>query len=130
MRNLDTNYFRQKLTLVLRDLSHYTPQEMARELVRLAKVADESEAVKEAAPAGDALAAIKTLQRLGYTYHGAELWKPPLGKAGDARDAARYRWLRQSAYWIHSAKVFNIHGDYLVPDCLDKEIDAAMKEKP
>jgi hypothetical protein len=25
-------------------------------------------------------AAVKTLQRLGYTYHGAELWKPPLGK--------------------------------------------------
>lgn len=25
-------------------------------------------------------AAVKTLQMLGYTYHGAELWKPPLGK--------------------------------------------------
>lgn len=28
-----------------------------------------------------AVAAIKTLQHLGYTYNeGAELWKPPLGK--------------------------------------------------
>jgi hypothetical protein len=26
-------------------------------------------------------AAIATLERAGYTYHGAELWKPPLGKA-------------------------------------------------
>jgi hypothetical protein len=26
------------------------------------------------------LAAIKTLEHLGYTYHGGELWKPPLGK--------------------------------------------------
>lgn len=25
-------------------------------------------------------AAIKTLEHLGYTYHGGELWKPPLGK--------------------------------------------------
>lgn len=34
--------------------------------------------------AGSAEAAIKTLQRLGYTYHGAELWKPPLGESRDA----------------------------------------------
>jgi hypothetical protein len=27
-----------------------------------------------------AIAAIKTLDKLGYTCHGAELWKPPLGK--------------------------------------------------
>ena len=26
------------------------------------------------------VAAVKTLERLGYTYHGAELWKPPLGQ--------------------------------------------------
>lgn len=29
--------------------------------------------------ASSADAAIKTLQHLGYTYHGGELWKPPLG---------------------------------------------------
>lgn len=28
----------------------------------------------------EALAAIKTLQHLGYSYHGAEMWKPPIGK--------------------------------------------------
>lgn len=27
------------------------------------------------------LAACRTLERLGYTYHGAELWKPPLGNS-------------------------------------------------
>lgn len=31
----------------------------------------------------EATAAIKTLQNLGYTYHGAELWKPPIGKVPD-----------------------------------------------
>ena len=24
--------------------------------------------------------AVKTLEHLGYTYHGGEFWKPPLGK--------------------------------------------------
>jgi hypothetical protein len=28
-----------------------------------------------------AQAAVKTLDRLGYTYHDGEMWKPPLGKA-------------------------------------------------
>ena len=31
----------------------------------------------------EATAAIKTLQNLGYTYHDAELWKPPIGKVPD-----------------------------------------------
>lgn len=30
-----------------------------------------------------AQSAVKTLEQLGYTYHGGELWKPPLGKAPD-----------------------------------------------
>lgn len=29
------------------------------------------------------VAAVKTLEMSGYTYHGGELWKPPLGKAPD-----------------------------------------------
>jgi hypothetical protein len=29
------------------------------------------------------LAAQKTLERMGYTYHGGEQWKPPLGQAPD-----------------------------------------------
>ncbi len=46
----DTGYVGRKLAIITRDLSHYTAQEMARELVRLAKVSDEGEAIKEAAP--------------------------------------------------------------------------------
>lgn len=36
----------------------------------------------EASPyrdAGAAMAAVKTLRNLGYTYNGGEVWKPPLG---------------------------------------------------
>lgn len=33
-------------------------------------------------------AAVATLERLGYTYHGGELWKPPLGKRPAWLDAA------------------------------------------
>lgn len=55
-------------------------------------------------------AAIKTLENLGYTYHGGELWKPPLGKRPEWLDATtpaatvtdevmlkakRYDWLRE-----------------------------------
>jgi len=40
------------------------------------------------APTG-ADAAIRTLTRLGYTYHGGEQWKPPLGKAPAFASAAR-----------------------------------------
>lgn len=29
------------------------------------------------------LAAVRTLEALGYTYHGSEQWKPPIGKAPD-----------------------------------------------
>lgn len=42
------------------------------------------------------------------------------------RDAARYRWLRESMYWVNSANIFNIHGNCLLPEFLDKEIDDAM----
>ena len=34
----------------------------------------------QAAQPAQHTAAIKTLEHLGYTYHGAEYWKPPLGK--------------------------------------------------
>lgn len=34
-----------------------------------------------------AAAAIATLERMGYTYHGAELWKPPLGRRPPGRKA-------------------------------------------
>lgn len=35
------------------------------------------------AEADEGSAAIRTLQGQGYTYHGAQLWKPPLGKKPD-----------------------------------------------
>lgn len=76
MGALDTNYFRQKLALISRDLSHYTPQEMARELVRLAKVADETEAVKEApsAPVAPQAAEDWLRQRYGAA-RGHHAWR-------------------------------------------------------
>jgi hypothetical protein len=52
--SFDIGYVGRKLALITRDLSQYTAQEMARELVRLAKVADEGEAVKEAQGLTDA----------------------------------------------------------------------------
>lgn len=36
---LDVNYFKEKLKLILRDVGNYTPDEMYRELTRLADVA-------------------------------------------------------------------------------------------
>jgi len=46
--DLDRGYFKRKLATIVRDLSSYTAPEMARELARLAQVADENEALKEA----------------------------------------------------------------------------------
>jgi hypothetical protein len=39
-----------------------------------------------AAPVRETMAAIDTLKFLGYTYHGGERWKPPLGKRPDWLD--------------------------------------------
>lgn len=39
---LDANYFAAKLKLILRDISRYTPAEMARELARMSLTADKS----------------------------------------------------------------------------------------
>lgn len=46
---LDAEYFRSKLECVVRDCSRYTPDEMARELTRLAAVAEPKVAAVEAA---------------------------------------------------------------------------------
>lgn len=88
MSRLDTEYFRQKLSLIARDLSHYTPQEMSRELVRLAKVADESEAAKEAAqqPDSERDAALEEAAKICES-----LYEYPWGEAGvdsNLREAA------------------------------------------
>lgn len=39
---MDSKYFKRKLELVVRDIELYTKEELARELARLAKTADES----------------------------------------------------------------------------------------
>lgn len=45
---LDVRYFRSKLSTVINGLENYTPDELARELVRLADTADCEEMRKEA----------------------------------------------------------------------------------
>lgn len=45
--NLDTDYFSRKLKLVLEGIHNYTPEEMARELVRMAVTASEAASVEE-----------------------------------------------------------------------------------
>jgi hypothetical protein len=47
------------------------------------------EALAQPAPVQETTAAIDTLKFLGYTYHGGEKWKPPLGKRPD--------WLNEPA---------------------------------
>lgn len=41
------------------------------------------------------VAAVKTLERLGYTYHGGEAWKPPLGQTAPVKKpmAWRHDWM-------------------------------------
>lgn len=47
MNSSETQYFKEKLELIIRDLSMYTPEELARQLVRYAYVADGTEANAE-----------------------------------------------------------------------------------
>jgi len=47
---------------------------------------------------GREAAAISTLERLGYTHDGAELWKPPIGKAPAWATATNDEW-RQFQEW-------------------------------
>jgi hypothetical protein len=42
-----------------------------------------------AAPSEKARAAVRTLESLGFTYHDAELWKPPLGQRAAPSDGER-----------------------------------------
>ena len=39
---LDADYFKKKFEVMIRDIRHYTPQELAMELGRLALTADEN----------------------------------------------------------------------------------------
>ena len=50
-------------------------------------------------------AAVKTLERLGYTYHGGEEWKPLLDKP---------------PYWIKYGELGNGFNIYMCPECKGK----------
>ena len=43
-------------------------------------------------------AAVKTLERLGYTYHGGEEWKPPLGKQEFFDEWIEYKYKDRPVY--------------------------------
>jgi hypothetical protein len=55
----------------------------------------------KAEPFNEKTAAVKTLKHLGYTYHGAELWKPPLGKVPKFEQATPER-LHLFEFWWES----------------------------
>lgn len=50
---LDVSYFRDKLKLIVRDVSRYTPREMATELSRLEVVANDQAEKKEVSSGED-----------------------------------------------------------------------------
>lgn len=68
---------------------HSQLRKYAREAVRLnmpnygPSIDEEKHSMRMSAKDGKGAAAIKTLESLGYTYNGGELWKPPLGKKPD-----------------------------------------------
>ena len=79
--------------------------------------------------------AIKTLEQLGYTYHGGELWKPPLGKAPEFNlidslraDAERLDWLNLAGnhYAFHISGTWYSRKDYGGPFSKHKTIRAAI----
>ena len=79
--------------------------------------------------------AVKTLEQLGYTYHGGELWKPPLGKAPDFNlidlyraDAERWRYSvaivgNQTMNWLDVYDDWDGDGDFT------DQIDAARAKE-
>ncbi len=79
-------------------------------------------------------AAIKTLQGLGYAYHGAELWKPPLGKKPDFDliDALRAQLAERDALLRRALGAMAEVGrqdhliDYTMVCVVKREIDAAL----
>jgi hypothetical protein len=71
-------------------------------------------------------AAIKTLEFLGYTYHGGEQWKPPLGK--------KPKWLEQQpAAWVgltdEEKSLFSSWLDHKTDDEVFTAIEAKLREK-
>lgn len=83
---LDAAYFSDKLSLVLRDLSHFTPEELARALARMARTAcegvlGEAEFTVQAAPtcaAQDGDAQLDAMRRSGLSIDGDNAYKRDL----------------------------------------------------
>lgn len=55
-------------------------------------------------------AAIRTLEHLGYTYHGAEYWKPPLGNRLNSQSKQSLQEIKMSGLLRHSFE----NGKYIV----------------
>jgi len=94
---LDTGYFGRKLAIIARDLYQYTPQEMARELVRLAKVADESEALASSAAPEPLTYTVDGVRMspLEYISHLHDLLKPVAAPSSGESADERAEWTRQ-----------------------------------
>lgn len=83
---LDAAYFSDKLSLVLRDLGHFTPEELARALARMARTACEgvlweAEFTVQAAPtyaAQDGDAQLDAMRRSGLSIDGDNAYKRDL----------------------------------------------------
>ncbi len=83
---LDAAYFSDKLSLVLRDLGHFTPEELARALARMARTAcegvlGEAEFTVQAAPtcaAQDGDAQLDAMRRSGLSIDGDNAYKRDL----------------------------------------------------
>ncbi len=59
-------------------------------------------------------AAVRTLQFLGYTYHGGEQWKPPLGKRPawlDSQPQPQASANKPTAEWLHEKHIEWIRED-------------------
>jgi hypothetical protein len=68
------------------------------DLIELKKIPRELEPLYTSPQSREQVAAIKTLTHLGYTYHGGEHWKPPLGAAPQAREQEPVAWLYFDKY--------------------------------
>lgn len=79
------------------DWSH-TLAEDKQLLIRIAELAAAWGA--EQATQSTHIAAVKTLERLRYTYHGAEFWKPPLGQRWQEFEFGEYVTVEQKRYGV------------------------------
>lgn len=82
------------------------PAELAGQWIALVDATDNRHMTAAQPPApGETAAAVRTLTKLGYTYHGSVLWKPPLGKPpvfdepGDAPNESGFeQWYVENAF--------------------------------